>query len=170
MEEHQQVESSPLEGPEASRQEERTSRGAPRRLRAPRSRTQAPFRLRDERALEKNPDPVPGPRERDLVAAGNEQRSLDTCHARLAVEVRIKDGKCGAPWRAERPRDAASKCYCRLPLAGAHGHEMTHVCEPVGYAGALLATCSSSRAPSADDVVVALHVATSLPSPHRHRR
>ena len=41
------------------------------------------LRLGNERAHREDRDPVAGPRERDLVAAGNEQRTLDTCHARL---------------------------------------------------------------------------------------
>ena len=45
------------------------------------------------------------------------------------------------------------------PLAGAHGHEMTHPGEPVGDAGALLGNLLEDSGPSvADDVVVALHL------------
>ena len=45
-------------------------------------------------------------------------------------------------------------------LAGAHGHEMAHPCEPVGDAGALLGNLLEDSGPSvADDVVVALHLA-----------
>jgi hypothetical protein len=44
------------------------------------------------------------------------------------------------------------------PLAGAHGHEMAHSGEPVGYAAALLANLLEDSRPSvADNVVVALH-------------
>src|SRR5258708_10636887 len=47
------------------------------------------------------------------------------------------------------------------PLAGAHGHEMTHPGEPVGDAGALLDNLLENSGPSvADDVVVVLHFLT----------
>ena len=41
------------------------------------------LRLRDQRAHREDADPVPGPRQRDLLAARNQQRPLDACHARL---------------------------------------------------------------------------------------
>ena len=82
--EHQQIERSPLEGPEDLAEERELPRGAPRMgLSVRRALELERLRLRDHRAHREDRDPVPGPRERDLVAAGNEQRPLDTCHARL---------------------------------------------------------------------------------------
>ncbi len=60
------------------------------------------------------------------------------------------------------------------PLAGAHGHEMTHPGEPVGDAGALLRNLLEDPGPSvAGDIVVAFHlrnkfrrpIAYTLPQP-----
>ena len=119
------------------------------------------LRLRDERAHREDPDPVAGPRERDLLAAGNEQRALDTRHARLrgAVEVGVQDRNPkppGAQGAREMQRQGA---LADSPLAGAHGHEMAHPGEPVGDAGALLGNLLEDSGPSvADDVVIALHL------------
>ena len=91
------------------------------------------------------------------MAAGNEQRSLDTCHARLgrAVEVRVQDRNpkpAGAQGAREMQRQGA---LADAALAGADGHEMTHPGEPVGDAGALLGNLLEDSGPSvADDVVV----------------
>jgi hypothetical protein len=97
------------------------------------------------------------------VAARNEQRPLDTCHARLsgAVEVRVQDCNpkpAGAQSTREVQRQGA---LADPPFAGSHGHEMAHPGEPVGDAGALLGNLLEDSRPSvADDVVVALHVAS----------
>ena len=82
--EHQQIERSPFEGPEDLAEESELSRGAPRMgLSVRRALELEGLRLRDHRTHREDPDPVRGPRERDFVAAGNEQRPLDTCHAGL---------------------------------------------------------------------------------------
>ena len=45
------------------------------------------------------------------------------------------------------------------PLAGAHGDQMAHSCEPVRDAGALLGNLLEDSGPSvASDIVVALHL------------
>jgi hypothetical protein len=96
------------------------------------------------------------------VAARNEQRTLDTRHARLgrAVEVRVQDRNpepAGAQCAREVQRQGA---LADPPFTGGHGHEMAHACEPAGNAGALLGNLFEDPGPSvADDVVVALHVA-----------
>ena len=167
------IERSPLEGPQDLAEESELPRGAPRlRLSLRDALELERLRLRNQRAHREDPDPVPGPRERDPVAAashaealgrrrGNEQRPLDTCHARLrrAVEVRVQDPNpepSGAQSAGEMQRQGA---LADSSLAGAHGDEMTHSGEPVGNAGALFGNLlEDSRAAVAGDVVVALHL------------
>ena len=95
------------------------------------------------------------------MAAGNEQRPLDTCHARLrgAVEVRVKDSN-PKPAGAQRAREMQRQgALADSTLAGAYRHEMAHSGEPVSDAGALLDNLLEDFGPSvADDVVVGLHV------------
>ena len=97
------------------------------------------------------------------MAAGNEQRPLDACHARLrgAVEVRVQDRNPKPPG-AQRAREMQRQgALADAPFAGAHGHEMAHPGEPVGDAGALLGNLLEDSGPSvADDVVIALHLAS----------
>ena len=96
-----------------------------------------------------------------LCAAGNEQRPLDACHARLgrAVEVRVQDRNPEPPGAQSAREMQRQGALADAPLAGAHGDEMTHPGEPVGNAGALLGNLlEDSGAAVADDVVVALHV------------
>ena len=160
--EHQQIECAPLEGPEDLAEESELPRGAPRLgLSLRRALELERLRLRDERAHREDPDAVPGPRERNLVAAGNEQRPLDPCHARLrgTVEVRVED-RDPEPPRAQSAREMhRQSALANAPLAGAHGHEVTHPGEPVGNAGTLLGNLLEDSGPSvANDVVVALHL------------
>ena len=95
------------------------------------------------------------------MAAGNEQRPLDTCHPRLggAVEVRVKDSNPKPPG-AQRAREMQRQgALADSALAGAYRHEMAHSREPVSDAGALLGNLLEDSGPSvADDVVVGLHV------------
>ena len=104
--------------------------------------------------------PFAGPRERDLLAAGNEQRALDTGHARLggAVEVRVEDRNPKPPG-AQRAREMQrQRALADAALAGADGHEVAHPGEPVGDARALLGDLLEDAGASvAGDVVVALH-------------
>ncbi len=109
------------------------------------------------------------------MAAGNEQRLLDACHARLrgAVEIRVQDGNT-QPTRAQSARKMQRQGALANPaLAGAHGHEMAHAGEPVSDAGALLGHLLEDSGPSvAGDVVVALHVtsvAYNVPTPAAER-
>ena len=160
--EHQQIERTPLEGPEDLAEERELPRGAPRvRLAVRRALELEGRRLRDERAHREDADPVAGARQRDLVPAGNEQRPLDACHARLrrAVEVRVQDRDPQATG-AQRAREMQrQRALADTALAGAHGDEMAHPGEPVADAGALLGHLLEDPGSSvAGDVVVALHV------------
>src|SRR5262245_13959048 len=92
--EHQQIERSPLEGPEDLAQQSKLPRGAPRvRLSVRRALELERLRLWNYRAHREHRDSVAGPWQRDLMTAGNEQRFLDTGHARLrrTVEVRVEN-------------------------------------------------------------------------------
>ena len=110
--------------------------------------------------IEKTPIPLLVRGSATLSAAGNEQRALDACHARLrrAVEVRVQD-RNPKPAGAQRAREMQRQgALADAALAGAHGHEMAHAGEPVGDAGALLGNLLEDSGSSvADDVVVALH-------------
>ena len=120
------------------------------------------LRLRDQRAHREDADPVARPRERDLLAAGNEHRPLDTCHASLrgAVEVRVEDRNPKPPGAQRAGKMQRQRALADASLAGADGHEMTNAGEPVGDAGALLGDLLEDSGPSvADDVVVTLHLA-----------
>ena len=135
------IERSPLEGPEDLAEESELLRGAPRMgLPLRRALELERLRLRDQRAHGEDRNPVPGPRERNLEAAGNEQRPLDACHARLrgAVEVRVQDRNPKPPGAQSAREMQRQGALADAALAGAHGDEMTHPGEPVGDAGALL--------------------------------
>ena len=140
--EQQQVELAPLEGPEDLAEERELPRGAPRvRFAVRRALELERLRLRDHRAHREDPDPVAGPRQRDLVAAGHEQRPLDARHARLrrAVEVRVQD-RHPKPARPQGARELQrQRALADAALAGADRHEVPHPGQPVGDAGALLA-------------------------------
>ena len=160
--EQQQVERAPLEGPEDLAEERELPRGAPRvRFAVRRALELERLRLRDHRAHREDPDPVAGPRQRDLVAAGHEQGPLDARHARLrrAVEVRVQD-RDPKPARPQGARELQrQRALADAALAGADRHEVTHPGQPVGDAGALLRHLLEDAGPSvAGDVVVALHV------------
>ncbi len=119
------------------------------------------LRLGDQRAHREDGDTVPGPRQRNLLTARNEQRILDTRHARLrgAVEVGIQDRDAEAA-RAQGAREVQRQCaLAHTPLAGTHGHEVTHPGKPIGNAGAQSGDLLEDAGPTvADDVVVALHL------------
>jgi len=95
------------------------------------------------------------------VAAGHEQRALDSCHARLrrTVEVRVED-RDPKPSRAQSIGQVhRQRALTDAALARADGDEMPHPGKAVGDATALLGDLFEDSGPSvADDVVVALHL------------
>src|SRR6185436_9946577 len=115
--EQQKIKDSPLEGPENLPQQSELPRRAPRMgLAARRAFELERLRLRNQRAHGEDRNPVAGPRKRDFLTAGNEHRSLDTCHTRLrgAVEIRVQDSNPEPPV-AQRAREM----QCQSALADA---------------------------------------------------
>ncbi len=163
--EQQQIERPPLERPEDLTEQRELPRGAPRvRLSLRGALEIERLRLRDQRAHREDADSVAGPRERDLLTAGNEQRTLNTGHAglRRAVEVRVEDRNPKPPRTQRAGEMQRQRALADSALAGADGHEMAHPGEPVGDARALLGNLLEDLGSSvADDVVVALHRAVS---------
>ena len=74
------------------------------------------------------------------MRAGHEQRSLDPCHPRLrgTVEIRVKNRNPKPPSGESAGEMKSQGALADAPLAGSHGHKMTHPGEPVGNARALL--------------------------------